>query len=246
MAEAISGAAPQRRAVAAGRGKAWWTESWALFKKSPGMWVLYAAIFLAGSVILSHIAIVGSLVGTVLTVVIMGSWMLAARKLEAGEALEVADLFAGFKDKVKPLLILGFYAAGASVAIFFVMVVIGGGAMLTMVSGMGNASMDGMMPSFGVGALSVLVALALTFLMSMALWFAPPLIVFDGLTAQQAVKASWSASRANIAPFTIHGLLWIVAAIVASILLMLGWLVLVPLTMLAMYFSYRDIFSSGK
>jgi len=45
-------------------------------------------------------------------------------------------------------------------------------------------------------------------------------------------------------PFLVYGVLYLVAAIVASIPFGLGWILLVPVLMLTMYVSYKDIFGS--
>jgi uncharacterized membrane protein len=76
----------------------------------------------------------------------------------------------------------------------------------------------------------------------MAIWFAPALVVLRNVAPVDAIKASWAASLRNIGPFLVYGVIWIVAAMVASIPFALGWLVLMPLTALGMYVGYKDIF----
>ena len=99
-----------------------------------------------------------------------------------------------------------------------------------------------MMASAGVGLLAMLVALVLSFVFAMALWFAPALVVLRDTPPVDALKQSWSATVGNVAAFLVYGVLWIVAAVVATIPFGLGWLLLLPLTMLAIYCSYQDIF----
>ncbi len=60
----------------------------------------------------------------------------------------------------------------------------------------------------------------------------------------EAMKASFAACLKNTVPFLVYGALYLVAAIVASIPFGLGWIVLVPVLMLTMYVSYKDIFGS--
>jgi uncharacterized membrane protein len=43
-------------------------------------------------------------------------------------------------------------------------------------------------------------------------------------------------------PFLVYGVVYVVAAIVASIPFGLGWIVLLPVLMLTVYVSYRDIY----
>jgi len=66
--------------------------------------------------------------------------------------------------------------------------------------------------------------------------------VFRNMPPVDALKASITASLKNIMPFLVYGLIYIVAAIVASIPFGLGWVVLVPVLLLTAYVSYKDVF----
>jgi uncharacterized membrane protein len=237
-----SGAGAKWRAVDSSRGTVWLTEAWALFMKNPGMWVIFGLIFMVGMVFLGFIPMIGGLISALLTQVIIGGWMLCARKLETGGTLEVGDLFVGFKEKLNPLLVLGALALAATVVIVLVMVVLGGGAMMGMMAGGAARSGGGFMASAAVGMLALLVGLVLGSVFAMAFWFAPALVVFRDIAPVDALKASWSASLGNMVPFLVFGVIWIIAAVVASIPLGLGWFVLMPVTALACYRSYVDIF----
>lgn len=236
---------PKGRTVNAARAPAWWSEAWALFMKNPGMWLVFGVILLVGFVVLHFIPVFGGLVAALLLQVVVGGWMLSARKLASGGNLEPADLFLGFKDKLNSLVVLGAVAAGASIVLVLVMTVIGGGAALGMVAGGVAGSMGGMLAGAAFGMLALLIAVAFTFVMAMALWFAPALVVFHDVPPIDAMKASWSASLANIVAFIVYGLIWIAAAVVASIPLGLGWIALMPLTMLGIYVSYQDVFEGA-
>jgi uncharacterized membrane protein len=246
MDEAVIAAGAARRGVDSGRGVAWWSESWALFMKNPGMWLVFGLIMLIGFAVLSIIPLIGGLAAAVLAQVMVGGWVLSARKLDSGAAIDVNDLFSVFKgDKLSPLLVLGALAAVGSLVIGIVVAVMGGGAIFGMLAGAGARSAGGMMAGAFIGLLAVLVGLALGFVLGMALWFAAALVVFRGDAPVDALKASWSASLANVVAFLVYGLIWIAAAVIASIPLMLGWLLLAPLTMLGIYCSYKDIFEGA-
>ena len=49
----------------------------------------------------------------------------------------------------------------------------------------------------------------------------------------------------NVIPFLIYGLVGLVLTIVATIPLLLGWLVLIPMLIASIYVSYKDIFQTG-
>lgn len=231
-----------RRTVEAGRGTAWWGQSWALFMKNPGMWLIFGVVFVIAFFVLGFIPFIGGLIATVLGQMIAGGWMLSARKLDSGGSLEFSDVFAGFRDKLNPLLVLGALAAGATLVIVLVTTVLGGGAVMGMMAGGVAQNAGGMMAGAAFGLLAILVALVLGFIFAMALWFAPALVVLRDVPPVEALKASWSATMGNVGAFLVYGLIWLVAAVVASIPFGLGWFVLMPLTMLAMYASYKDIF----
>jgi len=235
--------AVEARSVDAGRGTGWWSDGWALFTKSAGMWIVLGLIMLVIFIVLSVIPVLGSLAVSLLSPVFIGGWMIAARKAESGGAPDVNDLFSGFKDKLTPLLVLGALLLAAMVVIGLVIGALGFGAVVGMMSGM-HSSVGGIMAAAGAGMLALFIGLALGFVVAMALWFAPALVVFRNVAPVDALKASFAASLKNIVPLLIYGLIYIVAAIVASIPFGLGWIVLVPVSLLTVYLSYKDVFGS--
>jgi len=238
--EAAMGAV-EARGVDAGRGLSWWTEAWALFMKNAGMWIVLGLILLVAFVVLSFVPLLGPLVGSLVAPVFAGSWLLAARKLEAGGALAVDDLLAGFKEKLTPLLVLGALLLVATLVIGAVAMAFGFGAAMGLGGVQGSG---GVMAAMGGGMLAVLVGLALGLLLAMAFWFAPALVVFRDMAPVDALKASVFASLKNIVPFLLYSVIYFIAAIVASIPFGLGWVVLVPVLLLTVYVSYKDVFGA--
>jgi uncharacterized membrane protein len=241
MDETIAGPA-QPRTVDAGRGISWWSEAWALFMKNPGVWIVLALIMIVIFIALGFIPFLGGLVSSLLFPAFAASWLLAARKVEGGGTLEVGDLFAGFKDKLTPLLVLGAVVLASGLVITLVAGALGFGAVMGMFMGGMRQSAGGMLAAMSAGMLAVLVALALGTLVAMAVWFAPALVVFRNMAPIDALKVSFSASLQNIMPFLLYGIVYLVAAIIASIPFGLGWIVLAPLLMLTAYTSYKDVF----
>ncbi len=231
------------KSVDAGRGVNWWTDGWALFMKNPGMWIVLGLVFLVICILLSFIPLLGSLATALLTPVFVASWMLACRKLEGGGTLEVGDLFLAFKDQLNPLLVLGALSLAATLAVLVVMWALGVGALMGMGMGAAHHSLGGVMAAAGGMVVTLLVGLALFVPISMAFWFAPALVVFDGVAPMDAVKASFAACLKNVMPFLIYGVVGLVASIVASIPFGLGWIVLGPVLLHTIYVGYRDIFA---
>jgi hypothetical protein len=241
MAEAIVGAI-EPRSVDGGRGASWWSEGWALFMKNPLMWFVFGLLLIVIYIVLMFVPLIGSLAGAVLMPVFIGGWMIAARKLEAGGTLEASDLFAGFQQKMSSLLVLGAIVLGAGIVVGVIATVLGFGAFMGVMMGGPHVSSGGMMAAFGVGMAASLLLFILGFVVAMALWFAPALVVFRNVEPLEALKASVSGSLKNIVPFLIYGLIYFVLAIVASIPIGLGWFVLVPVVLLSNYVSYKDVF----
>lgn len=244
MSDATTGA-PEPRVVDAGRGVGWWGDTWALFTRSAALWVVLGLLLLVILIVLSVIPLLGALVASLLLPVFAGSWMLAARKVEAGGTLEVGDLFSAFRgDKLTPLLVLGALMLGATVLIGLVAGAFGLGATIGMIAGGANHSIGTVLAALGAGLLALLVVLALGTLVTMAVWFAPALVMFRGTPPVDALKASMAASLKNLVPFMLYGMIYIVASIVASIPFGLGWIVLLPVTLLSVYVSYKDAFGA--
>jgi len=241
MEEATRGSA-ESRTVDAGRGITWWSEAWTLFTKNAGMWIALALISCVIFVVLALLPVLGSLATSLLAPVFAGGWLLAARKVENGGALEVGDLFAGFKERLTPLLILGAVMLAASLVIMVVAGALGIGAVMGLVVGGANQSVGGVLAAISTGMLALLVALTLGALAAMAIWFAPALVVFRNVAPVDALRASFSACMKNIVPFLLYSVIYIIAAIVATIPLGLGWLVLLPVLFLTDYVSYKDLF----
>jgi uncharacterized membrane protein len=90
--------------------------------------------------------------------------------------------------------------------------------------------------------LAVLIVFALLLPLGMATWFAPLLVMFHGMAPLEAMKSSFVACLKNLLPFLVYGVVLFFAAIVASIPLGLGWLVLGPVIAASVYTGYRDIY----
>jgi uncharacterized membrane protein len=236
--------ADQPRAVDGGRGVAWWSEAWALFVKNAGIWIVLGLILFVLMVVLSFIPLVGFIATSLLLPVLAGGWMAAAERVDQGAGtVEVGDLFAAFKgDKLTPLLVVGALFLVMVVVIGTAMFVLGLGGVLGAVAGGARRSAGGMMAGLGVGLFAVGVGLLLGLLATMAVWFATPLVALRSVAPVEAIKLSFAGSLKNIVPFLVWGVIYIGAAIVASIPFGLGWVVLAPLLMLTVYTSYKDVF----
>jgi hypothetical protein len=235
-------AAPQVRTVEAGRGLGWWTDAWALFTRAAGMWIALVVAVVVASFVIALVPLLGGLAVSLLTPVVTGSLMIAARKVEGGGNLTFDDLLTGFREKFSSLIVLGVILLGASVVVGIVAGVLGLGAVFGAAAGGVAGSASGVFAALGAGALLFLLAFVAGALIGMALWFAPALVALDGVAPVEAIKLSFDASLKNIVPFLVYGILYFIAAIVATIPAGLGWIVLLPVLVLTVYVSYKDVF----
>lgn len=231
------------RTVAGSRGWDWIAEGYALFRKQPGMWILASVVLGVIFVIVSTIPILGSLANALLFPIFGGGLMLACQAQAQGGTLELAQLFAGFKQRTGDLVMIGaFNLFGWVLIAFAVFSVIGGGVFMAVIRGGSLGA--------GISIASMLIALLLVAGLSvplyMATWFAPALIVLQHEAPAAALKASFFACLRNWLPFLVYSVVLLVLGLVAAIPAGLGFLVLIPVLIASVYTSYRDIFCGGQ
>lgn len=235
---------PGGQARAAGRGWDWIAEGWRLFTKAPAMWIGITVVAALIMIVLAFIPFLGGLAMSLLAPVLAGGVMLGCRALDEDRELELGHLFAGFQTQLGSLIAVGAIYLGLSIAIMLVIMAVTGASMFGMFGGGGAhnpEAMAGMLASMG---LAMLIGLALFVPIMMAMWFAAPLVVLNQLGAVDAMKQSFSGCLKNVVPFLLYGVVMFVLAIIASVPLGLGWLVLGPVTAASIYTSYRDIYLS--
>ena len=227
------------RIVAAGRGWDWIVEAWALFRKQPGMWILIIVIAGILFIAISVIPILGSLASTLLMPIFGAGLMLGCKDLDQGGTLELAHLFAGFKQRTGDLVMVGVFnlIGGVLIALVFTAVA-GGGVFMAIISG-GTAGPALPLVSIMIG---LLLVAGLLVPLTMALWFAPALIVLHEMAPVAALKASFFASLRNWLPFLVYGVVLLVLSLAAAIPAGLGYLILFPVLAASVYTAYRDIF----
>jgi uncharacterized membrane protein len=227
------------RVVAAGNAFDWLRQGWALFVVNPGVWVAMTILLLVIVFGLNIVPLVGTLAAHLLTPLLGAGLLLACQKVADGQVPEIADLFAGFKQNTGNLVMLGLIYMAAMLVIFVVVIVLGGGSVA---SGLMLGRPAGLGLAFGGLMLAMLLSLALSVPLFMALWFAPALVFFNNMMPVDALKASFNACLKNTLPFLVYGLVVMVLMFFAALPVFLGFLVLVPVLAGSIHASYRDIF----
>ena len=223
----------------AGHGWSWIAQGWELFKRQPGMWIgmvlLGFVIFIAAA----FIPVVGGLAMTLFGPVFAAGIMIGCKALDSGGELELGHLFAGFRERTGTLIGVGALYLAATLVVMLVVGLVMGVGMFTMMGGGDPQAVAGLGMTM---VLAMLVMFALLLPAVMAVWLAAPLVVFHDHGAVEAMKGSFSGCLKNILPFLLYGVVLFVLSILASLPLLLGWLVLGPLFVASIYTSYRDIY----
>ncbi|MBL0291252.1 MAG: hypothetical protein IPQ15_11460 [Betaproteobacteria bacterium] len=245
-----NGRAPAIAAVPAGRGVEWWLAGWRLFAAAPWPWLAIAAVYFAVTLTLLLIPVVGAAASSLLLPVLAGGALLGARAVDRGEPLTIGHLFACFGPRAGPLLIVALLYLAGWFCIWLVVTAIlvglaGVGALGALLTGDPIQAGVAAMAAIGIAAVVILVVMALLAVpLMMAVWFAPALVVFADVEPMAAMKASFVACLVNALPLLVYSLLGLALAVLATIPLGLGWLVLAPALAGSVYVSYVDIFGA--
>jgi hypothetical protein len=235
--------APQ--GLPAGRGLEWIKQGWGLFTQNPGLWIGINLVLLGIILAAAMIPIVGFIAQNVLYPVLGAGMMFGCDALWRGKPLRFDHLFAGFSRNSKQLFLLGAIYCGGILAVMLIAFVptiglVGGMAF------MGNGDPDALAAVFGLPILiGLLIYLMLLMPLLMAIWFAPVLVMLNDVPAVDALRMSFFGCLKNILPFLIYGLVGLGLAILATLPLLLGWLVLMPWLVTSNYCAYREIFYRG-
>jgi hypothetical protein len=222
------------------RGAAWLAESFRLFRGAPLAWMGIVAgwvVMLFGALI---VPLLGPVLVNLLQPVFFASFAVAAYRQAHGERVSMGDLFLGFKRSVRALLNLGMVNAFLQIGIFFVMSALG------LPTWPADRDFDlreymGMVQQY---SLTLWVGFALMLVVSGALWFAPQLIAFHGMTASHAIRWSAYAALANFGALVLYGLVLFVVLFIAWIPFGLGLLAAVPVFVISTYVGYREVFEA--
>ena len=230
------------------QGWEWIKQGYALFMKAPLLWIVLLFICLIAAVAISSVPVVGQPLMSLLMPALLVGLMAGCRALNQGEELELAHLFRGFKQHTSQLVTLGGISLVGQYLILGLMMAVGGAALVSVL--MGNQPETDpnatMMHAVAGAGFAVLLGIVLFSLLMMAMQFAPMLVFFRNVPPLQAMKLSLRAFLYNVLPMLLYGITFMMLAVLASLPMMLGWLVLLPLVFTTLYASYSDIFPPLK
>jgi len=242
----------EARVVAPGRGWQWLFEGFWLFRKTPVIWLaLTIALGLMWAVSLV-IPVLGPLLFNLLSPALFAGLMIGCRALESGKPLEIGHLFAGFRQHAAPLVTVGGVYLVGTVVVVGIVLVVAGGSTLPVVLTKPGTDIETLRAAARSMSLALAVGAAVYLPLLMVIWFAPLLVVFNGLAPVAAMKLSFTACVSNTVPFLVYGvavlMVWVILSLPAALgaaggLLVVALLVAsIPVLICSVYTSYRDIF----
>ena len=231
------------RSVNGGRGWAWIAEGFRLFRRNPMAWLMLNIVLFGIGWLLGKVPVAGSYILYLLAPILLAGLMRACDDLEKGVRVEVGHLFRGFRENTSALVTVGGVHMVGQVIVSGLMISIGGPELQAVMQGAEPADPTSIPPEVKSRMLLALtVSLALYVPLAMAMWFAPALVMLDGQPPFRAMVLSIQAGLRNILPFLVYSVASTALFILAVIPFGLGLVLWVPVMILSMYTSWRDIF----
>jgi hypothetical protein len=227
--------------VPAGRGIAWLRDAFGIFRAAPLTWIGLCAGWMVLWFAMLVLPFVGPVLSNLMQPVFFGSFAIAAWKQTAGETLTMRDLFGGFRRNLRSLVNIGLLMMLAQLASAFLMRALGLPTWPEDQEFDLVAYVELLRPHLWILAAGFgLMALA-----SGALWFAPQLIVFHGMSTSHAIRWSVYAALSNLGAMITYGAVLVLALTVAWLPLGLGLIVMVPVMVISTYTGYREVFEAA-
>ena len=227
--------------VRAGRGAAWLAGAFALFRDKPMLWIGLSMGWIVITFGLIVIPLIGGVIANFLQPVFFASFAIAAYRQTRSEPVVMGDLFAGFKRNVRALINLGAILLVAEIAIFALMAVLG----LPMANSEGGSfTMAQYVEALKGKEWILALGFLLTVIVKGALWFAPPLIAFHGMSTGHAMRWSVYAALANLGAMMAYGATLLALFILGLLPWALGLIVVIPMMVISTFIGYREVFES--
>lgn len=246
------------RIVPARNGWLWLAKGFALFRKSPAMWIFLVLTYWIGMALLGQIRYLGMAVSTVLLPAVSVSFMIMCADLDRGVTLRPSLLISGFQSRLASLLVLGVLYLLSIAGALAIASIADSGALLEWVI-LGREPPVGAIRDGSVSRAFALAAAVGTPIM-MAFWFAPVLVAWDRMGPGKALFYSFFSVLRNWRAFLVYGGAFVLAG--AAFLLLAGAIVVItgglvaamhffgiaftlltlPTIFGSFYAGYRDIF----
>lgn len=233
----------EARKVNIANGWLWIKQGYWLLKKAPVLWVTLSVIGVTGLLGIATIPVIGDPLATLLFPVLLAGYMVGCHALEHDEELELSHLFAGLHNNTSQLVTLGGISLISQMLILGVMMLTGGATLISiLMSGQPVDNPEVLAQAAAGAGIALTLGMALISVLLMSMQFAPMLIIFNKMSPVDALRTSLRACLRNIASMSLYGAMMFLFMMIASMPIMLGWLVLLPVMISSMYAIYRDLF----
>lgn len=251
------------RQVPAVRGARWLAEGWRMFRAAPLGWLALVFAYWMVMTVLSLVPYVGVAAASVLVPAFSVGFMAASRAASRGQPLELAMLFAGFRERLPAQIVLG-------VAYFASLALVIGGSALADDGVLARWLLSGQRPAEaeaeGDALLGALALAAALYAPVMAMfWFAPLLAAWHGMAPLKSLFYSFFASLMNWRAFLAYGaavgiVLFLLPSLLLLVLVLVSGgtlrlqpialvlplaLIMLPTLFASFYASYRDVFGAA-
>lgn len=225
----------QTKNISATQGVEWYKKGWGIFTKDIKTWVLMTLIMFVGIIILSFLPIIGQIIMLVIMPALIGGLLYAAQQASEGKPIKLEYLWSVLvsSSQRNQFLALGGIMFAAVVTIMIISVAFVGDSLL-------RGAHSGVM-GFGFGGM--LFMLIVGFASFVVFYYTPALMLFRKLSLFDALKTCVKTASTQVVPLLIFFLIYAVLSMIGSIPFGLGMLVVAPVTVIALYFSYLDVFA---
>ncbi|MDE2088926.1 MAG: hypothetical protein KGJ12_02780, partial [Gammaproteobacteria bacterium] len=169
--------------------------------------------------------------------------LFTAREQDCGRPVRVDQLFRAFRDRsvVGRILVLGLIGLGFKLVSIAVGVASLGGTLVAALTGRLAASALISTLALG-GGFWLLLAITLSLVLAMLLYYAVPLVMFDAAHPIGAIRSSVAACTVNILPLTVLSLINAGLYLAVALSLGVGIVVVGPITIGSMYAGYKEVY----
>jgi uncharacterized membrane protein len=220
----------------------WIRAAFMQFKAFPFVWITLTIIYI-GILFISLQNTFSKFLIVLLTPIFNGGLFIAAATGARGVSPRIEQLFSAFKTDALRLIIIGAFW-GLISAVFqqclYTVVFYG-------VVEPEKFSTEELLAYFhSLPSLTYLIAAGLLWLftfLSMAYSVIPGLVIFNRLPPLIAYRFAFAACLRNWQPLMLYMLVMAVLGIVATLPLLLGWIVLLPMVLIVNFYIWRDLFT---
>lgn len=231
--------------IRVGSGTQWFGCGWRIFKQNAVNWMLIVAVLVAIAVLAGFVPFFGSLAFMLAMPVFLGA---IYRMAMSERPVEVGGLFELFSvpERRNALFVVGLILFGISLMLILTLG-------LGIVSALPDQWAEAPEPDpqalvdslINLRGLLMLVALMLAqLILNFGFFFAVGEVVFRAAAPVAAFKTGLRAALANLLPALVFGVIYLIFSIVAAFTFGLGFLVLLPVTLIAGACAYRDVFAT--